>query len=133
MNIAAQDKQSPHCNTCGMQKIIADGKWLCPNCGTNEPKTGHTIMITEPLGKDGPVKIERVQAGDRSVDVLGVVEAEIQKRTNTILLHVPTSLFPELVIWARKLKMPKDWKEAEKIKALTDFQVEINNKLENLS
>jgi uncharacterized Zn finger protein (UPF0148 family) len=145
MNIAGDDKQAPRCPTCGMTKMIADGKWQCPNCSTNEPKTGHTILITEPQGKDGPVKIQRVQAGDVATPDCGPsnvglqpqftpeqVEQEIQKRTNTVLLHVPTSLFPDLVMWCRKLKLPKDWKEAEKIKAITDFQVEINKKLENL-
>lgn len=153
MNVNAAE--SPRvCTTCGQTQMKIDGAMKCPNCSSGlEPKTGVTVILTEPQGEKGPVVIQRLTTRDqvlleaeqvlqaRKKAVRGgtqtdLVETEEVKApvapAGTVTVHVPISLFPDLVMWARKLKLPKDWKEAEKIKAITDFQIEINSKLGGL-
>jgi hypothetical protein len=141
MNI--NTKESPkNCGRCGHLTMTIDGSRQCPNCITeNEPKTGHTIIIDEPKGEKGPVTIRRVTQRDQVImEAEAVLEARKKGETvvvvapapGTVAVNVPVTLFPDLVMWARKLKLPKDWKEAEKIKAITEFQIEINSKLGGL-
>lgn len=142
------------CGTCGQIKMTISGVMQCPNCSTaNEPKTGHTIIVTEPTGVNGPAHVKFLTPKDAFIMEAEQVLAERKKAESasagvasdqltskgvgaapagTVVVHVPISLFPDLVMWARKLKLPKDWKEAEKIKAITDFQIEINSKLGGL-
>lgn len=141
------------CGKCGQVKMTISGVVQCPNCSTeNEPKTGHTIIVTEPTGERGPAHVkflapkdafimeaEQVLAERKKAAVLaGVAEAKatsegvVATPAGTVVVHVPVSLFPDLVMWARKQKIPRDWKQAEKIKAITDFQIEINLKLGGL-
>lgn len=152
MNINAEFSPK-NCAACGHTKMRIEGVMKCPNCSTaNEPKTGHTIIVTEPNGKDGPVVIQRLnleeqrlleakqilelrkktEAEAKGMPGIAAQEEMTTSKAGTVTIHVPTNLFPDLVMWARKLKVPKDWKEAEKIKAITDFQIEINSKLGGL-
>lgn len=136
------------CGTCGQIKMTIAGVMQCPNCSTaNEPKTGHTIIVTEPTGEKGPAHVKFLSAKDTFIMEAEQVLAERKKAAaeqgvpgmasvapvaGTVVVHVPVSLFPDLVMWARKQKIPRDWKQAEKIKAITDFQIEINSKLGGL-
>lgn len=141
------------CGKCGQVKMTIAGVTQCPNCSTgNEPKTGNTIIVTEPTGENGPAHVkfltpkdafimeaeqilaERKKAGQAQEAVMGIPSTANSAApvAGTVLIHVPVSLFPDLVMWARKQKIPRDWKQAEKIKAITDFQIEINSKLGGL-
>lgn len=133
------------CGKCGQVKMTIAGVMQCPNCSTeNSPKTGHTIIVTEPTGENGPAHVKFLTPKDEFIMEAEQVLAERKKAAadpvvaqaapiaGTVLVHVPVGLFADLVMWARKLKVPKDWKEAEKIKAITDFQIEINSKLGGL-
>lgn len=140
------------CGKCGQVKMTISGVMQCPNCSTaDEPKTGHTIIVTEPTGENGPahvkfltpkdtfimeaeqILVERKKAAQLPNSTTDFMAAqENMTRPGTVVVHVPVSLFPDLVMWARKQKIPRDWKQAEKIKAITDFQIEINSKLGGL-
>lgn len=134
------------CGKCGQVKMTISGVTQCPNCSTgNEPKTGHTIIVTEPKGENGPAHVKFITQKEAFVMEAEQILAERKKIeqvisgvaaatpvAGTVLVHVPVSLFPDLVMWARKQKIPRDWKQAEKIKAITDFQIEINSKLGGL-
>lgn len=138
------------CGKCGQVKMTISGVMQCPNCSTaDEPKTGHTIIVTEPTGEKGPAHVKFLTPKDTFIMEAEQILAERKKAeqaqtgyppdakaaapiAGTVLVHVPVSLFPDLVMWARKQKIPRDWKQAEKIKAITDFQIEINSKLGGL-
>lgn len=133
------------CGKCGQVKMTIGGVMQCPNCSTgNEEKTGHTIIVTEPTGENGPAHVKFLTPKDTFIMEAEQILAERKKEqgmtgvaasapvAGTVLVHVPVSLFPDLVMWARKQKIPRDWKQAEKIKAITDFQIEINSKLGGL-
>lgn len=134
------------CGKCGQVKMTISGVMQCPNCSTaDEPKTGHTIIVTEPTGENGPAHVKFITPKDAFIMEAEQILAERKKAeqgmpgiasaapvAGTVLVHVPISLFPDLVMWARKQKIPRDWKQAEKIKAITDFQIELNSKLGGL-
>jgi len=148
------DEHSPkRCNKCRMQKMKMDGVMKCPNCDVKGEGTGQTIIVTEPNGEKGPVKIRLVSKEEETMlaaqkileqrKAMETVSAgvavdwtaskgAVAAPAGTVVIHVPVTLFPDLVMWARKLKLPKDWKEAEKIAAITNFQIEINQKLGGL-
>jgi ribosomal protein L37AE/L43A len=130
MTMADASKQAPRCPTCGQTKMQVDSAWQCLNCGPQEPKTGRTMIVNEDA--NGKVKLEFIAAGEGKVTHASPSHAAPAALNGTISVNVPLDLFPDLVIWARKLKLPKSWEQAAKIKAITDFQVELTNKLGGL-
>lgn len=120
---------------CGMTKMTVEdeqGKRAeCPNCGSETPKTGKTITVTEAdTNVNGPVKVKFVDSAGTSSSPAQVVDKRSAPRPGFVSVEVPAELFPDLVAWARKLKVPRRWEEAERMQAVVEFQVQINKLLQ---
>lgn len=92
-----QELEYPGCNKCGMHKLKADGRLICPNCDTHSEPSGLVSRVKDPGVAGFVKKVIRGNDGKQyEVMVATDTDEEVELQTAPPMVELPYEVQPTI-------------------------------------